>query len=182
MITTYIKPPKKTILFNKTIPETSNAPLNLVTAQSSTFEKVIFNAQQTTLIHCPIPVTGNYSIPNTVINIGIEAFAQCKRLTSIVIPTSVKAIGCLAFHNCTGLTSISLPGSITEIGYRAFSNCTSIKSVYMHSQSLIVLMPDSDIFHNVDKTNCILYVPVGSKDIYQHAEVWREFKNIQEIN
>lgn len=87
----------------------------------------------------------------------------------------------MAFHNCQGLTSLSIPDSINEIGYRAFSNCINILSVYERACKPVRLLPDSEIFHNVDKTTCILYVPVGSKQYYQQAEQWLEFKRIVEV-
>ena len=53
-------------------------------------------------------VTGckNTVIPDSVTEIGYDAFSGCTGLTSIVIPTSVTKIGREAFSGCTGLTSI----------------------------------------------------------------------------
>lgn len=150
--------------------------------ESVGFEKVLFNKYLTNLIHCPISVKGSYLIPETVISIGIEAFAQCKGLTSILIPSSVKTIGCLAFSNCTGLTSIFMSESVTEIGYGVFSNCRGLKSIYLQAKAPFRLNPDADVFHNVDKASCILHVPAGSKKAYQYTDCWKEFKNIQEID
>ena len=39
-------------------------------------------------------------IPNSVTEIGVEAFRGCTGLTSIVIPDSVKEIGRFAFRGC----------------------------------------------------------------------------------
>ena len=47
-------------------------------------------------------------IPNTVEEIGEDAFYKCSGLTSVVIPNSVTSIGKLAFCNC-GLTSVEIP-------------------------------------------------------------------------
>ena len=170
--TVYIENSNLSNLFRATLNEGS----------SFSFDKVFFNKQLTTLIHCPIPVKGRYSIPHTVTSIGIEAFAQCKELTSVIIPSSIKTIGCLAFYNCICLTSITIPDSIIEFGYRAFSNCAGLKTILVRTIQPVILKPDSDIFLNVDKSTCILYVPVGSKRDYQLAEQWKEFKNILEAN
>src|ERR1035437_3140632 len=71
----------------------------------SGFETVLFNKQLTNIIHCPIIAKGSYTIPDSIFSIGIEAFSQCKGLTSIKIPKNLKVIGCLAFENCYSLTS-----------------------------------------------------------------------------
>ena len=147
----------------------------------SGFETVLFNKQLTKIIHCPIIAKGNYSIPDSVFSIGIEAFSQCKELTSIKIPMTLKAIGCMAFENCCSLTSVTLPASVEEVGFRCFSNCKNLKSIYIQGKSPIKLGNNSDVFNKVDKTNCILYVPIGSRIHFMHALQWKEFNNIVEI-
>ena len=62
------------------------------------------------------------NIPNSVTNIGTNAFYNCRGLTSVDIPDSVTSIGGYAFSGCTGLTSVTIPDSVTSIGYYAFSN------------------------------------------------------------
>ena len=70
-----------------------------------------------------------YTIPNSVTEIGDYAFYNCTSLTSVTIPNSVTEIGWGAFYDCTSLTSITIPDSVTEIGDYAFYNCTSLTSV-----------------------------------------------------
>lgn len=98
-----------------------------------------------------IPSDGHVTIPNTVIEIGKEAFNRCyslksvsipssvtkigdwgfsaTRLASVIIPNSVKSIGKYAFSVCDELTSITIPESVTYIGNDAFASCRSLKSV-----------------------------------------------------
>jgi len=161
---------------------TSNLLQKKELIEFSGFETVLFNKQLTNLVHCPIIARGKYSIPLTVETIGIEAFSQCKGITSIIIPESVKKIGYMAFENCTSLTSIVLSGCIEEIGYRAFSECTGLNSIFLFSKKNIVLKSDSQVFHKVDKTTCILYVTSGLKSEYQHSSQWKEFQNIIETD
>ena len=71
----------------------------------------------------------NTIIPNSVTNIGIEAFYGCSGLTSIVIPNSVTNIGSDAFYGCSGLTSIVIPNSVTNIGDGAFYGCSGLTSI-----------------------------------------------------
>ena len=70
-----------------------------------------------------------YTISDSVTEIGSWAFGDCTSLTSITIPDSVTSIGLYAFSGCTSLTSITIPDSVTEIGGYAFRNCSSLTSV-----------------------------------------------------
>ena len=72
----------------------------------------------------------NSVIPDSVTEIGYDAFKNCSGLTSIIIPDSVTEIGDYAFYGCTGLTSITIPDSVKEIGGGAFSDCASLREVY----------------------------------------------------
>ncbi|WP_278692154.1 leucine-rich repeat domain-containing protein [Leyella stercorea] len=61
--------------------------------------QVLFNKDKTTLIAYRSKDT-NYTISNSVTNIGDSAFWHCESLTSINIPNSVTNIGDSAFCGC----------------------------------------------------------------------------------
>ena len=61
-------------------------------------------------------------IPDSVTSIGISAFHDCFKLTSVVIPDSVTSIGNEAFYNCSNLSKVYYQGTASEwseisIGY-----------------------------------------------------------------
>ena len=70
-----------------------------------------------------------YTISDSVTEIGEAAFEYCSSLTSVTIPDRVTSIGEYAFYGCTSLTSVTIGKRVTEIGNYAFRNCTSLTSV-----------------------------------------------------
>ena len=111
----------------------------------SSEDGILFNRNKTELIMYPEERQGDYVIPDTVIQFGSRAFANCFGLTSVTIPNSVEIIGFSAFEGCTGLTEIVIPDSVTEIGHTAFSGCPGLKSVYIPAS---VVKIDDTAFNN----------------------------------
>ena len=68
-------------------------------------------------------------IPESVTEIGEEAFSSCHSLTSITIPEGVTSIGVEAFRNCESLKSITIPVSIKSIGAEALDMSESLTSI-----------------------------------------------------
>lgn len=112
-----------------------------------------------------------YSIPNSVTTIGEFAFMYCDNLTSVTIPNSVTSIGSGAFYGCSSLTSITIPDSVTSIGVNTFSSCTSLTSVYCRATKPPTLKHH---FWSYASTDCKIYVPYQSLDLYKTARYWSE--------
>ncbi len=120
---------------------------------------ILFSKDKTGLIHYPIrKKEKKYTIPNSVEIIEEECFGY-SNLTSITIPNSIKNIKSGAFNNCLSLISI-------------FSKIKNINGVKMINE----------IFKEVNKDKCILFVPKGKIGEYRNAKQWKEFKNIKEDN
>ena len=73
-------------------------------------------------------LTGELSIPNSVISIGNSAFSGCSGLTgNLTISCSVTTIGSAAFSGCSGFTgSLTIPNSVTTISNSAFRYCSGL--------------------------------------------------------
>jgi hypothetical protein len=70
-------------------------------------------------------------LPNTVTNIGPDAFFLCTSMTSIVLPEGLKTIQRSAFYSCFSLESITIPPSVTNIEDLAFWFCYGLTTVYI---------------------------------------------------
>lgn len=89
-------------------------------------------------------------IPNSVTNIGEEAFMNCYSLISIEIPEGVTSIGERAFYGCNKLSSIRLPKNLTEIERGTFYNCSSLSSINM-PKSITYIGTSAFYNCNIDK-------------------------------
>lgn len=135
-------------------------------------------------------------IPENVTTIGIEAFAGCLPLKSIVISNGVTNIEQNAFCACS-LTSIFIPKSIKTIGERAFqlcneatyitilgspiilkdafAKCDKIRDVYCYSEKVVQA---DGAFGCIDLSLVTLHVPANMIDQYKNAMPWCSFENI----
>ncbi|MCR5077752.1 MAG: leucine-rich repeat domain-containing protein [Prevotella sp.] len=119
------------------------------------------------------------TIPNSVTEIGDDAFAGCKFLAEITIPDSVTSIGSWAFHGCSNLKSLYLPANIKTIGDAAFNGCGSLTRINAKMKDPVAI--GKDTFTGLDYDKCELLVPEGSAEAYRQAAVWSNFNNITDI-
>lgn len=90
---------------------------------------ILYDKKKKVLIQCPRAKSGEIKIPESVTNIGEEAFEYCQNVTSIIIPESVTNIGRVAFESCENLTSVIIPQGVTQIEESTFSGCSSLSNV-----------------------------------------------------
>jgi hypothetical protein len=95
----------------------------------SSEDGVLFNKNKTVLIRYPPGKQGAYTIPNSVTEIGKNAFYGSIGLTSVTISNSVTSIGEMAFYGSRNLTSVTIPNSVTTIEKWAFGSCFGLKSI-----------------------------------------------------
>jgi len=153
---------------------------------------------------CACEHLNNLIIPKKVSYIDNYAFAQCQNLTSITLHDSINSISEWMFNSCGYLKEIVIPNTVDSIKYGAFQSCTkleilkigkevrfidsrcfvdciSLKSIYAYPTNPVDLSLSTDVFTNINKMSCILYVPHGSKTAYEQANKWKDFKNIEEM-
>lgn len=95
-------------------------------------------------------------IPNTVTEIGANAFKDCKYLAYVNIPDSVKSIGNSAFMGCNKLASITIPDGVTMIGASSFKNCTELASITI-PESVTSIKP-----HQFNGCNKLVSITISS--------------------
>ncbi len=125
---------------------------------------------------------GHITIPNSiqwqgktykVTALGISAFKDCSKLTSVNLPEGLKSIGNRAFANCTNLASISIPKSVTKIGALAFDNCSKLSTINLSKNIVHIDMNAFDNQKIYDYTN----LPDRMAVIYDTSRITPWFKN-----
>lgn len=138
-------------------PKLTSFAVDSLNKNYSSLDGVLCNKERTTLICCPGSMSGNYTIPN-----------------------KIKTIWFSAFYMCGNLTSITIPESVTSIYSSAFEYCYNLTAIYSNQAVPVDLSSTSKVFNGIDKSNCILFVPVGSKIAYQESDGWKDFIDIRE--
>ena len=119
----------------------------------SSMNGVLFDENQITLIAYPGGITGSYTIPGSVTNIGPDAF-DGSSLTSVTIPNNVTSIGYNAFE-LSSLTNVTIAGNVTNIGDYAFMDCSSLIGAYFEGNAPY---DDGTVF-NYDNNATVYYLP-----------------------
>ena len=148
----------------------------------ATVDGVLFSRDMTKLWKFPEGKSLMYSIPYGVTFIDGGAFSTnyyYNNLSSVEIPESVIEIDNGAFSRCAKLATITLPSSLMLIGNQAFSFCVGLKEIHCKKGPNPPKLGQW-VFRNVDKKECILYVPQNSSFIYQNTYEWKDFENIIE--
>jgi hypothetical protein len=90
---------------------------------------------------------------------------------AFVIPASVMTIGNGSFWGCRKLTSVTIPNSVTSMGRDVFISCDSLADITVNWSTPLAIT--ERVFQSV--TDITLYVPSGTKALYEVADVWKDF-------
>lgn len=66
---------------------------------------------------------------DSITTIGPEAFANCKKLTSLDLPDSLTDIGAKAFAGCTGLKDLHIRSDASLLPADAFQDCSALETL-----------------------------------------------------
>ncbi|MCR4958338.1 MAG: leucine-rich repeat domain-containing protein, partial [Prevotella sp.] len=117
------------------------------------------------------------SIPGNIKTIGSFAFTSCQNLKELYLEEGIEVIEEYAFQVCNALQQINIPSTVTSIGRNSF-NGYQLRTI--NSAVTTPFAIENNVFHS----NCYqlgtLYVPAGTKALYQQTDGWKQFKNIEE--
>ena len=116
----------------------------------------------TTSLVIPTSIDNN-GITYTITSIDREAFANCGKLTSVVIPNSIATIGYNAFINCISLNTVVFPTSIKSFGNSIFEGCSSLPVIdsIRYAGTYLIEVTDTTLTNYTIKENT-LYIGGGA--------------------
>ncbi len=103
-------------------------------------------------------------LPDTLVGIGVDAFAFCKSLESVNIPEGIKALS-PAFRGCEKLESIVIPEGVIRIEQGMFRDCTALENVTLPNSLKII---DGSVFEkcislkNISLPNGVVEIGVNA--------------------
>ena len=171
--------------------------------QGTSITSVVIPATITSLPSCAFISCRSLTtvvLPSTLNYIGFGSFAYCSALSEINVPDSVSSIGIWAFGGCSSLKSFIIPSGLTSLSRAMLyqsgiesieipatvtsmkENClstSSLKTVKSYIMDITRGSYTETCFGNVSDTD--LYVPSGTKAIYQEYYPWKSFKSIIEF-
>ena len=116
------------------------------------------------------------TIPASVTSINNYAFAFCTSLKNFEFPKGIQTVATSVLEGCTALENVFIPSSVTAINQDAFYNCSKLMAIHNYAYTPQTITART--MYNVNKSTCILYVPMDYIDLYQAKDVWKEFVNI----
>ena len=121
-----------------------------------------------------------FLVPLNVKMISANAFYGCANLKNINLQEGVQEISSSAFSGCKSLEKVLFPSSISFIGASAFEGCTNITKVYSKITEPFDIAEST--FAGIAYLNSVLYVPTGTKSLYQEKTGWKDFSSIVETD
>lgn len=101
--------------------------LNYARLVSVTLPDSIITIEDEAFANCECLTSVN--LGDNVITIGNKAFSNCRQLTNVVIPSNTNSIGKGAFEHCKHLTNITIPDNVQCVEENAFYGCTNLTDV-----------------------------------------------------
>jgi hypothetical protein len=93
----------------------TNITVDVHNAYYSSSNGFLFDKHFTSLIQAPGSFAGNYTVPDSVTNIGYSAFYGCSNLNNVTFGTNVTSIGFEALAACYNLKSLFFKGNAPSI-------------------------------------------------------------------
>lgn len=136
---------------------------------------ILYDKKKTALFRCPSGIKSEtFVIPDSVEEIGDDAFRSCIHLKEIIIPDTVNYIGYDAFCGCCSMTAIKLPSNPYSILESAFMACRRLEEIVIPDGI------DGILSHAFEGCDALRKITLG-KDVYELNYMSFTARNLEEI-
>ena len=94
---------------------------------------ILYSKNKKTLICALYQITGSFTVPGTVENIGNLAF-DVQGMQEVILESGVKKIDSAAFSQCSNLKKITIPDTVTNMGEDLFERCNNLESIVIDNK------------------------------------------------
>ncbi len=94
---------------------------------------ILYSKDKKTLICALYQITGSFTVPGTVENIGNLAF-DAQGMQEVILESGVKKIDESAFSQCSNLKKITIPNTVTNMGVDLFERCNNLESIVIDNK------------------------------------------------
>jgi len=110
-----------------------------------------------------------------------NAFTDCSALRTVTLPDGLLDIYYRAFMNDKKLETVVAGSSLKYIGDNAFDACSSLREFRLAVTDPATIQIGENAFRGVTLSKVTLYVPYGTKALYEKADTWKNFGEIKEM-
>jgi len=100
--------------------------------------------------------------------------------TEYTIPFGVAVIGEGAFSGCSQLRTLTIPSSVVRFEYDCLSDCINLEEIHVQAEICPSFHSEDFPFSDLKKKKSTLYVPHGTKKLYEENPRWGVFEMIKE--
>lgn len=115
-------------------------------------------------------------LPSSICKIKDEAFRECSELIELTLPDSIEYIGNSVFEGCVSLEKITFGSRLKKIGNCLFTYCNNLNEIHCKGYPPKV---GAYTFNKQILSHCKLYVKAEYLAIYQIANDWKHFTQIE---
>ena len=94
---------------------------------------ILYSKDKKTLICALYQITGSFTVPGTVENIGNLAF-DAQGMQEVILESGVKKIDSAAFSQCSNLKKITISDTVTNMGEDLFERCNNLESIVIDNK------------------------------------------------
>ncbi len=85
------------------------------------------------------------------------------------------------YNDYAPLSEVIIGNGVTKLCDYFFNKCNAVASIVSCVQHPGAMNLGTEVFNQVPKSTCVLYVPENSTEEYQNTAQWSDFTNIQEM-